>query len=96
MALANQLNANFVRSWVREYREQNVGAEVTKGVAPALDSASSGGSQAPTLVPVTVENAGSPSSDIQIEIRRQQTVIKIAWPVAEAEGCARLLRALLQ
>jgi transposase-like protein len=94
VALANQLNANFVRNWVREYREQR--SQIATPRKRGNSRESEARCPAPALVPVTVETTSLAGGDIQIEVRRQQTVIKIAWPVAEAENCVRMLRALLQ
>ena len=95
VALANGLNANFLRTWVKAYRNQQR-SEVADDVAsdpggvPAERAA-------PSLVPVTV----TPSSDeasgtIELTIRRPQTVIAIRWPTSEANACAQWLRDLLR
>jgi transposase len=95
VALANQLNANFLRGWVKAYRDQQ-GASV----APKISSDHGGKSEncpPPTLVPATVEVANAaPCVDIQIEIRRQQTVFQIAWPISKATECAQWLREVLR
>lgn len=95
VALANQLNANFLRSWVKAYRDQQRGGvPANSGTDHSRDSGSCPSS---TLVPVTVQVADAkPSSDIQIEIRRQQTVFQIAWPIAQATACAQWLREVLR
>ncbi len=96
VALANQLNANFVRSWVKAYRDQQRGGVAVRNVRTDGGNVA-GKCVAPTLVPVTVQNVDVQSGgDIQIEIRRQQTVFKIAWPASQAMACAQLLRELLQ
>lgn len=90
VALANQLNANYLRSLVNEYRKQ-------QDHLPATVKGHSTTGSAPTLVPVTVQTAEPPSSgDIQIEIRRQQTAFQITWPVSQAEACAQWLRDVLR
>ena len=91
VALANGLNANFLRSWVKAYRDQQR-SDVTIGVGgvPAKRTA-------PTLVPVRVQTpSGESSSTIEVEIRRQQTVVAIRWPTSEATACAQWLRDLLR
>ena len=91
VALANQLNANYLRSLVKKHREQQ------QDRLPAKVKGHSAICPAPTLVPVTISSAGAPSSaDIQIEIRRQQTAFHITWPTAHAEACAQWLRDLLR
>ncbi|MDA8254626.1 MAG: transposase [Betaproteobacteria bacterium] len=95
VALANQLNANFLRSWVKAHRNQqrdgvpaNIGAD---------DSSDAENCPPPTLVPITVPVVDAqPSGDIQIEIRRQHTVFQIAWPISQATACAQWLREVLQ
>ena len=95
VALANGLNANFLRSWVKTHRDQQrsdiaIGVERDPGGVPAKRSA-------PTLVPVRVQTpSGEPSSTIEIEVRRQQTVVAIRWPTFEATACGQWLRDLLR
>ena len=95
VALANQLNANFLRSWVKAHRDrQQAGVPGNIGIERRGESAS--GPPA-TLVPVTVQAADAqPSGDIQIEIRRQQTVFQISWPTSQATACAQWLREVLR
>ena len=95
VALANGLNANFLRTWVKAYRNQHQIAAV-----PAIKNdrgAVSAKRSAPTLVPVAVQrsNEDAPGS-IEVEIRRQQTVVQIRWPASEAAACAQWLRDLLR
>ena len=89
--MANGLNANFLRTWVKAYRIQHQGAAV-----PAIKR-DRGAAPAPTLVPVTVQRSNEDSSgSIELEIRRQQTVVQIRWPASEATACAQWLRDLLR
>lgn len=89
VALANGLNANFLRTWFKAYRNQDQGASV-----PVVKS-DLGAALAPRMVPVAVQrsNEDSPGS-IELEIRRQQTVVQIRWPASEATACAQWLRDL--
>jgi len=95
VALTNGLNANFLRSWVKAHRDQQrsdvaIGVERDPGSVPATRAA-------PTLVPVRVQApSGEPSGTIEVEIRRQQTVVAIRWPASEASSCAQWLRDLLR
>ena len=93
VALANGLNANFLRSWVKAYRAQH-----GLGVAAAIDAHHVLAKRsAPTLVPVTVQpRSDKPSGTIELEIHRQQTVVQIRWPASEATVCAQWLRDLLR
>jgi transposase-like protein len=95
VALANQLNANFVRGWVKAYRDQQL-----TGVTASMSIEQHNGSAScppPTLVPVTLQAPDiQPSGDIQIEIRRQQTVFQVTWPTSQAAACAQWLREILR
>ena len=95
IALANGLNANFLRSWVKAHRDQQrsdvaIGVERNPDRVPAKRPA-------PSLVPVRVQAPSEvPSSTIEVEIRRQQTVVAIRWPASEAIACGQWLRDLLR
>ena len=91
VALANQLNANFLRSWVKAHRDQQ------QASIPAHIRGEPASRPAPTLVPVALQTADAePADAIQIEIRRQQTVFQIAWPASQASACAQWLRDVLR
>ena len=87
VAQANGLNANFLRQWLKAYREGQLQSVRTTHAANLPASTT-----APTLVPVTVAVAG----DIQIEIRREQTVFQITWPASQAASCAQWLREIMK
>lgn len=90
VALANRLNANLLRSWVKAHRDQ-------QAVGVSADVGGDGRCSPPTLVPISVQAADAqPAGDIQIEIRRQDTVFQIAWPMSQAGTCAQWLRELLR
>ncbi len=95
VALANGLNANFLRSWVKAHRDQQrsdivIGVERDPGGVPAKRPA-------PSLVPVRVQTpSDAPSRTIEVEIRRQQTVVAIRWPASESMACGQWLRDLLR
>ena len=95
VALDNGLNANFLCTWVKAYRNQQrlaggSSSAVDRGAVTAMHSA-------PTLVPVSVQPSSSePASTIEFEIRRQQMVVQIRWPASEASACAQWLRDLLR
>ena len=97
VALANGLNANFLRSWVKAHRDQRHCSDAGQISADLRTSDWSANVCAPTLVPVTVQAADAPpSGDIQIEIRHQQTFLQIAWPSSQASVCAQWLREVLR
>lgn len=95
VAVANQLNPNFVRKWIKAHREQE---PLHRNGSPHGNHATTGHAQKPsTFVPATVPSSSAESSsDIRIEIRRQQTVVQIAWPVTQSSACAQWLRELLR
>lgn len=88
IALANGLNANFVRGWVKAHRDGATQASVARSPAPVLSST--------TLVPVAITaSAIAETSDIRLEIRRLQTTVQVAWPAAQARELGRWLKDLL-
>jgi len=93
VAVANQLNPNFVRKWVKAYRELDQ-AGVPADCAAARPTIQT----TPSFVPVSVQSSppGDSSAEIRIEIHRQQTVVQISWPVAQSSACAQWLRELLR
>ncbi|MEJ8816271.1 transposase [Variovorax ureilyticus] len=97
VAMANGINANLVRRWVRD-------AEVPpRGPAPldapkALPSAASASLTA-AFVPVQLPAAtgpAAPPSDIHIELRRGAMSVVVTWPVGLASECGGWLRELLR
>lgn len=91
VALANGLNANLLRRWVKDHdgvKEAGNGAEID---AQASDL------RPPTLVPVTVSAPEvERSGKIKIAIHRNQTLVEVSWPVSQAAACAQWLREILQ
>lgn len=94
VALANQLNANFLRSWVKAHRDQQGACVPANPVVDRRNESTS--ARPPTLVPATLRADAAMSGDIQIEIRRQQTVVQITWPTSQATACAQWLREILR
>ena len=80
IAMANGVNANQVRRWMRER-----GIEAPK--RRMLMSATQ-----PEFVQLPLAPAAPASQDIRIEIRRGNTAIKVDWPVQAAGDCAAWLR----
>ena len=85
IALANGLNANYLRRWVREHREGSKQSEPTREIIEASPSA---------VVPVTVAT-NTPPAEIRLDIRRGGTAVQIAWPVDAVASLGRCLRELL-
>lgn len=91
VALANGLNANLLRRWVKEVR----GGGMPAPTAGSKDAPA--GPAPPTLVPVTVALPEEvPSGEIKIEINHAQAVFQISWPAAESASCAQWLREVLR
>ncbi len=86
IAMANGVNANQVRRWMRErsievpkQRQSMATAQPVLAIAPEFV-------QLP-LAPTPVA-----SRDIRIEIRRGNTAIKVDWPEQASGDCAAWLR----
>ena len=85
IAMANGVNANQVRRWMRER-----GIEAPTRRLPMLKE------MAPAFVPVPIAPATPESPAIRIEIRRGNAAIKINWLVSAAGDCAACLRNWMQ
>ena len=95
VAMSHGLNANIVHRWRKLVRERDAaGALPTHN--PQIVSAQPAAS-VPQFVPVSVAQTASPPAcaDIQIELRRGATALKIAWPITAAADCAAWMRELL-
>jgi transposase len=91
VAMANGVNANLLRRWVRE-------AELGRGAArpdALVASGSPSSAVTPSFVPVQLP-AKSASPDIRIELRRGATSIAVTWPTDAAAECAAWMRELLR
>ena len=85
IAMANSVNANQVRRWMRE---RGIEPPTRRVPMPVLDTA-------PATAPAFVQLPMSPataSGDIRIEIRRGNTTIKVDWPLQASRDCAAWLR----
>jgi transposase len=86
IALANGLNANYLRRWVRAHREE---AEQGKALVEVVDA------EAPAILPVTVV-ASTPAAEIRLDVRRGGTTVQMAWPLEGAASLGQCLRELLR
>ena len=86
VAMANGVNANLVRRWVKDTeaeREDVAQAGATKPVTrPATK-----------FVPLALP---APANDIRVELQRGATKIVVTWPATAATECAAWMRELLQ
>ncbi|MCD6673753.1 MAG: transposase [Burkholderiaceae bacterium] len=91
VALANGLNANLVRRWVAN-------AECdTQSVIEAAPIINAQPSQMLAFLPLQLAApAREPSQEIQIELCRGGTTIKVNWPASAASECASWMRELLR
>ena len=89
IAMANGVNANQVRRWMRE---RGIEPPTRRVPMPVIESA-----PGTALEFVQLPLAQEPESpDILIEIRRGNTAIKVDWPVQASGDCAAWLRGWLR
>jgi hypothetical protein len=86
------VNANIVHGWRKLARERD--ATALAAASPAAVPSKSAASMQ-QFVPLSLTPSPSPpaSADIQIELRRGATAVKITWPVTAAADCAVWMRA---
>ena len=100
VAMSHGLNANIVHGWRKLARERDASAAVP-APSPAVLPAKSAAAM-PQFVPVSLTPSPSVSGppptpvDIQIELRRGATGMKITWPIAAAAECAAWMSELLR
>lgn len=87
IAMANSVNANQVRRWMRE---RGIEPPTRHVATPVLDTAAV---IAPaSFVQLPIAPAIPTLGDIRIEARRGNTAIKVEWPVQASGDCAAWLR----
>lgn len=91
VAMANGINANLLRRWVREAEvrtgtQQPVRLPAPKPVAPPARAA---------FVPLQLP-APDATPAIRVELRRGATSITMSWPSEAADACAAWMRELLR
>ena len=101
VAMTHGLNANIVHGWRKLARERDgAGARPTPSLVIVPAQPIAGVAQ---FVPVSLSPTSSSSTppppptaptDIQIELRRGATAMKITWPITAAADCAAWMRAL--
>jgi transposase len=90
VALANGLNANMLRKWVRAHGQE---CGPRKPAGELIEA------PLPTMVPVTVAENSGPSKtapEIRLDLRRGGTTVQMAWPVEAAAALGQCLRELLR
>jgi transposase len=96
VAMSHGVNANIVHGWRKLARERD-GAAVSPPSPTALPVKTA--ASMPQFVPVSMaRTTPSPAAlaDIQIELRRGATAMKITWPIAAAAECAAWMREWLR
>ena len=91
VAMANGVNANLLRRWVREAELRPDGDRPPAPVATITPP----GATTPAFVPMQLP-ARSVAPDIRIELRRGATSVTVTWPVGAAAECAAWMRELLR
>ena len=86
IALANGVNANQVRRWMRE---RGIEPPTRRVPITVIETAQG---MAPAFVQLPLAPTESASRDIRIELRRGNTAIKVEWPVQASGDCAAWLR----
>ena len=84
IAMANGVNANQVRRWMRE---RGIEPPTRRVAMPVLEA-----TPAPAFVQLPMAPTMPILGDIRIEVRRGNTAIKVEWPVQASGDCAAWLR----
>ncbi len=91
VAMANGVNANLLRRWVREAELRCGSGQPDAPVATIAPPRAA----TPTFVPMQLP-ARSVAPDIRIELRRGATSVTVTWPADAAAECAAWMRELLK
>ena len=94
VAMANGINANLVRRWVKE---AEVGTKMDDA-ASEPDATKPATAPTPKFLPVSLPTpAPAPvTADIRIELQRGTTAVTVTWPASAASECAAWMRELLR
>ena len=79
IAMANSVNANQVRRWMRE---RGIEPPTRRVAMPVLEA-----TPAPAFVQLPMAPAMPTLGNIRIEVRRGNTAIKVEWPVQASGDC---------
>lgn len=93
--MANGINANLVRRWVKE---AEVGAQMEPGTAASKPkTASPPTTPTPKFLPLPIPTpASAVAADIRVELQRGATSVTVTWPASAASECAAWMRELLR
>ena len=94
VAMAQGVNANLLRRWVRD-AEMNSGTTV---VSTTTAEGSKAQEAKTVFVPVSLPVPVPPAQaqDIRIELRRGPATVTMTWPASAASECAARMRELLR
>lgn len=90
VALANGLNANLLRRWISESQARlpkPATAKQTKALAIATQT---------QFIPLQIQANGVAPANIQLELQRADTTVRVQWPLACAAECAAWMREVLK
>ena len=95
VAMSHGVNANIVHGWRKLARERE-GAAMSPPSPTTLPTKTA--ASVPQFVAVSMAQTTLPSApaDIQIELRRGATAMKITWPITASADCAAWMRELLR
>ena len=86
VALAHGLNATMLRKWVTDGEHKLVAPAPMPAPEPEAPQMPT-----PTFIPLALP-AAAVDGEIQIELQRAGTAVKIVWPAGAARECAAWLR----
>jgi len=89
VAVANQLNTNMVRTWVKEYRELRDDPPLTRRSERIPDE------PAPMMVPIRIRETETDAA-IRVSVRMADREVEIHWPIDDARTCLQWLREVLR
>lgn len=90
VALANGLNANLLRRWISETQDRlpkPAAGKRTKALAVATQT---------SFIPLQIQGGDVAPANIQIELQRAGTTVRVHWPVVCAAECAAWMREVLK
>ena len=89
VALANGLNANLLRRWIKDHREASV-TRVPSRQGTAIVPTT------PGIIPaIRQTNELANGGGIRLDLRRGEIAVQIAWPVSHADYLGSWLKELL-
>ena len=91
VAMANGINANLVRRWVKDAEGEREEVETVK----AVEAAKSEKPRMTKFVPLPLPSP-APISEVRIELQRGGTKVVVTWPATAASECAAWMRELLR